>query len=967
MKVLVYEPSFVPNILKENLSDKNVYFVFPSDVVATSWSEWCVKNSEISGVKAVAVNRFVPWDKFKTNFIESREIGKTAIPSILRKVFVQHIIEQNKKSNKNAKPLFKSIINPEFADNAESFSDWLATNLKSLKTWHKHFEELQKSRAKIDDEDNDYLFLYNEYSSFLNENNMFEPSWVDSKFVETQNKFIIFYPEQLEDFNDYIECFSEADSIIAVKLPEVATEIPEVRVFPDARTELRRVALYVRYLLTEKNVSWDDIAISVPGIQHYKSYIQREFEKYAIPYVIRVGNPYTVNSAGRIFENIRECKLNNFSYDSVRSLLLNFYIPWKEKDINENLIREGNRLHCVCSFEENNGELIDIWNVTLGNIHEDERELTFYKMLKDDINRICNSKTFTQIRDGWFTFKNHFLKEDEFSVEANNILSRCIKELDALISIENDFIIPLGLNVTSPFDFFINELKAKSYRPQEKIKGVSVFDYKLVACSAYKYHIVINCSQSQLSIPYRPLSFLNNEKRKQLGIFDEDVASSSFIRLYAKNICKNDSQNYTIFTCSEESFDGFAIPHNFFAIAKSEDCLFESLDKKDFVKAEENLFIKDKIPFAISAKQQNEFLMWKKAASYNHNSEYVVDSLIQEKIKFALSDNRCKKLDSKFAEKIIISQSDMSKFFPCPRKWLLNDILQLKDDSLEISLLKPYDIGNINHKILELIFLHYKENNLLIPVVQSDGSFGKDEKQLREVVSEAFENAINSYEMNFKDSYLVKKVLESQKSKFEEGIINFLRSFCDAEKGFGGMKIYALEKWYSALSENQEFGFTGRIDSVLADDEGKLSIIDYKNTLSGISPKQYIVDESGKLEKFQIAMYASLIKSCEAKSTEIANALLCGIKNYELKKVISSSKRGSCVSEEEFNKTIDTFNLYAKFFVEKVKSGKLEPVMNKDSIFEDLDVFTECKSCNFKSVCRTTYSVAGHQLKKIGK
>ena len=71
MKVLVYEPSFIPNILKENLSDKNVYFVFPSDVVATSWSEWCVKNSEISGVKAVAVNRFVPWDKFKTNFIST--------------------------------------------------------------------------------------------------------------------------------------------------------------------------------------------------------------------------------------------------------------------------------------------------------------------------------------------------------------------------------------------------------------------------------------------------------------------------------------------------------------------------------------------------------------------------------------------------------------------------------------------------------------------------------------------------------------------------------------------------------------------------------------------------------------------------------------------------------------------------------------------------------------------------------
>ncbi|MBQ1181098.1 MAG: PD-(D/E)XK nuclease family protein, partial [Treponema sp.] len=714
-------------------------------------------------------------------------------------------------------------------------------------------------------------------------------------------------------------------------------------------------------------VSWNDIAISVPGIQHYKPYIQREFEKYAIPCAIRVGNSYTVNNAGRIFENIRECKLNNFSYDSVRSLLLNCYIPWKDKDINENLIREGNRLHCVCSFEENPGEILDIWNATLSKIPEDERELTFYKILKDDINRICNSKTFSQIRDGWFTFKNHFLKEDEFTIEANNILSRCIEELEALISIEKDFIIPLELNVTSPFDFFINELNTKSYRPQEKIKGVSIFDYKLVACSAYKYHIVMNCSQSNLSIPYRPLSFLNNEKRKQLGIFDEDVASSAFIRLYAKNICKSDSQNYTIFTCSEESFEGFAIPHNFFAISKADDCLFETLDKNDFIKAEEKLFMKDEIPFAISTKQQNEFLKWKNAADYNNNSEYVVDSSVQEKIKFALSDNRSKKLDSQFDGKMIISQSDMAKFFPCPRKWLLNDILKLKDDSLEINLLQPYDIGNINHKILEIVFSYFKKNNLLIPAIQEDESFGNDEELVRKVVSDAVEKAINSYEMNFKDSYLVLAVLESQKSKFEEGIIKFLRSFCNVEKGFGGKKIYALEKWYSSLAENQEFGLTGRIDSILADDEGKLSVIDYKNTLSGISSKQYIVDQLGKLEKFQIAMYASLIKSCEAKSVEIENALLCAIKNYELKKVIANSKRGNCVSEEEFEKTIDAFNLYAQTFVEKVKSGKFEPVMNKGSIYEDLDVFTECKSCNFKSVCRTTYSVAGHQLKKIGK
>mgnify|MGYP003468680883 FL=1 len=205
----------------------------------------------------------------------------------------------------------------------------------------------------------------------------------------------------------------------------------------------------------------------------------------------------------------------------------------------------------------------------------------------------------------------------------------------------------------------------------------------------------------------------------------------------------------------------------------------------------EKLFMKDEIPFAISTKQQNEFLKWKNAADYNNNSEYVVDSSVQEKIKFALSDNRSKNLDSQFDGKMIISQSDMAKFFPCPRKWLLNDILKLKDDSLEINLLQPYDIGNINHKILEIVFSYFKKNNLLIPAIQEDESFGNDEELVRKVVSDAVEKAINSYEMNFKDSYLVLAVLESQKSKFEEGIIKFLRSFCNVEKGFGGKKIYA--------------------------------------------------------------------------------------------------------------------------------------------------------------------------------
>ena len=92
MTIIEKEPGCIASILKENLPLKNVCFVFATGVALDSWVEWCVKTPAESGVKAVALNRFLAWDEFKEKYVNAAEPSKHAVPSLLRKFFIQDLI-----------------------------------------------------------------------------------------------------------------------------------------------------------------------------------------------------------------------------------------------------------------------------------------------------------------------------------------------------------------------------------------------------------------------------------------------------------------------------------------------------------------------------------------------------------------------------------------------------------------------------------------------------------------------------------------------------------------------------------------------------------------------------------------------------------------------------------------------------------------------------------------------------------
>ena len=959
MKRIELEPARIADVLKENLKHKDTIFVFSTDVALVSWAEWCVKNPQASGVKAVALERFIAWDTFKEKYAVAKESGRHAVPAVLRKVFVRNLIEENAAGVRSGKPIFKSIVNPQFADDADSFADWIAKNLPLLKTWYEKFSRYASDHPEAaDDEDEDYLTLYRRYVDFLGES-MFEPAWLMPDFTEERKKFIIFYPEQLEDFDEYEAVFAAVENITSYVLPEKEVHTGEVFVYPDARTELRRTALCIRNIVGKSGgeLSYEDIALHVPELETYRPYIERELANYRIPFVVRSGERFTVGSAGSIFEDIDECRKNNYSYDSVRHLVLDGRVPWKNKALNESLVREGNRLHCICNYGEK-----DVWLEALGKSRKSERELELYKRLKKSIEAVTGAKSFEGLRTAWLIFKNEFLSDDEFSIEANNILGRCIAELETLVAIEKDYIEPLGLKLRSPFSFFINELRSKTYRPQDTLSGVSVFDYKVAACAAYPVNIVINCTQDALTVVRKPLGFLTTQKRRALGIRDSDAASSAFIRLYGK--FNNAGGARSIFSCSEQTFSGFAIPHTYFNIAPVEKnhTPFDELDTDDFILNERKWFLSESdAPRALSDLQKAQYENWKASSDFSLNTPCAqsVDTGVKKIIDYVLKERRTLNgSSSEDASVVKITQSDMRDFFPCPRKWLFKSVVKLREDSLDASLFEKYDQGNINHKILELLFKSFDT----LPVTSEDGTFGERENAIRKLIKEKTGEAICDKSFDFYQSPIALRVLEAQSGKFEKIIIDFLHEFCKPGKGFGGCRVVSTEASCEAWESGKRYKYFGKIDCVLSDDAGRIIIVDYKNTVPPSIASCRADETTGTLKNFQCAMYVTLWNL--ADPVEVDKMVFCSIKNAGDNTVVIDYGDDKKLPES-YAPTLSVFDRYASLFYETVENGNPEPlrgVRHGDDALIVPDVYSDCMACDFKTICRTAYTVASHKL-----
>lgn len=951
-------PKELNNVIVENLKNKNCIFVFSTDVVKNSWIDWIVTNPEISGCSAVPLEQFTAWDTFKSQFIKGKEEGKTSIPATLRKFWVQNLIQENSEN-----PFLKKIINPAFAKEASSFTDWITKMLPGLKKW----EELRaKLDEPFDDEDSDFQLLYERYCTFLEANNMFEPSWIIPDFKETKQQFLIIFPEILEDFADYIDTLSDNESITLITIaPDfLEKKNPLCYQFSDSRKELRRILLSIRKL-HESGVPFEEITLNVPDLQTYRPYLEREFTKYCIPFVIRAGLPLINNGPGAIFKKIQDCCNSDFSYNSVRALILDEYIPWKEDTatLRENVIKEGSRMRCLCNYSKEDGTKIDIWEEALKNVKEDNRENIFYQDLKKCLTKMYGAKSFKEIDKGWAEFKNKFLTTTEFSVQANNIISRCIVHLNEFSQIEENFCKENNLVIASPYNFFISELSKKTYTPQTNKVGVNVYPYKLAAAANIKYQYIIDASQANLEVINKSMNFLNNEKRKKLGLIERDKQfnpSKAFVTLYAKTI----SEEEVIFSFAEETFDGFAISHNYLKLVTDDkgNVLknpLEELDLKDFILQEKQAFLScnaEQISdFTLAQKQQFEN-WWNNNKNRIQNTfpETELNQAVKDQIKDVLINSRNEKEKNPDLSKNVITQSDMKKFFSCPRSWLFSNGVKIREESLDTKLLGTFDMGNLNHKILELFMKEYMENETPLPVLDNKGEFTNPEAMFSKIETYA-QSAIEDFKQDFHDSPLVITMFTSQKQELTNTILSFLKEFLAK---FGGYYVRGVEKKIKCSPADKEWSYFGIIDCLLSKGDssqipGSFSIIDYKNSSASIpSIRDCVISETQELNDFQIAMYVNLLSNTEQGI--INNAAFYAIKDGKNAYIIKEGDK----EYDNFIPSLKVFEKYAETFDKKIKELDFSPEKAGIMPYED------CIRCEHKAICRYSYTVGMKNIKE---
>ena len=190
--------------------------------------------------------------------------------------------------------------------------------------------------------------------------------------------------------------------------------------------------------------------------------------------------------------------------------------------------------------------------------------------------------------------------------------------------------------------------------------------------------------------------------------------------------------------------------------------------------------------------------------------------------------------------------------------------------------------------------------------------------------------------------------------------------------GIGNCTVYGVENKCITPSEDGSYLYFGIIDCLLksprmndSETEGWI-IIDYKST-SGSIPKQneINVDENGLLHDFQMPMYISLVRP-QSDEKQIDAAYFYSIKIEQTQKravidrYINTDTKNS--TQEAFEPTLKKFTEYSNAFSKKCMNGP-EPYISYDNTDRlAVRVERDCSACDFKSICRTTYSIAQRKL-----
>jgi RecB family exonuclease len=900
--------------------------VFPSGAVALFWAEKTAKLTQ----KPISAERFIGWDDFKKATLSARRSSerKGALPinHAIRTLFASNLLLENRK-----KKFLSEYIPPKFADGYHSFISNLPTFLPALDG------VLKKAQFSNDAYWVDMRLIHEKYARFLDERRLYEPSWNRSAFDSNGKTWLLFFPELIQDWDEYAEELSANNQAVNIArtadLARPSTEPIRWMQFRSTAEEFSWLALTCRRLLAEQ-VRPEDIAVTVAGGANAER-LAHEFRRYGVAADLRQGKPLPKHPGGRIFAALSACKAKHWSFQSLKNLLLDKAFPWKDKEYIDLLMEFGVRFHCVSGFYEN-GREIDVWeetfmqkrNMEFGGRYVDSI-WTFYRRLKEDIQDILSAKKFSTLVKMLLQFEqNHFDKEN-MSQETAEIIGQSIKSLQKLVTIEEEYKENSSEFYTeyagSAFPVFQAYIKEETYVFQSKEKGIPIYAYGVAAGVAPRYHFIVNMNQDDAAVIYDgQTSFLREDRKKQLDVQDRDV-SEEFIRAYSL------SGEKVIFSVADRTFSNPATPHR-----KLGELFGEAVEHEpspnpydvELALCETSIYDTDAYP---SPLQKQGWVAFNVLIGEPKGLDLRKKPIRNPGLAVMTARNLCtqKRFFYKGEGDAIterLSPTDLDEFLDCPFAWVLRRGLNVREKRTEIETLDQRDLGNLYHSILQKFFTWLKNDT----GVFHSSDLENYKKRLNEEIKTAIDEAQN------RDGYFQKPMFDMLRPRIKAA----LESYLEADAGtLDGCRVlgaeYPLHKNYT-----EERVLSGVADLVL--EKNGYILTDFKTSYIPDVKDLYIA-KTDFPKNIQMAAYINMLETGDSETAKtVDTARFYSLDNREFRYVASEESPRSMYDDEV--RAVDTLTALV---MEAMRRGDYQTPERKPR--------KDCIKCSVSSVCRNTF------------
>lgn len=799
--------------LLSSASAENISYVFSSEVVARSYIELCARKYPN---KAIFSDSVISWDTFSEKFTEYPKNLTRAIFTD-RLLFVQHFFK-----TQNAMQRLKYYCDSNYQCSKPAYMRSIAKALpKMCKAFDLSTMQIVDSIKQDAPKEmlDDLQLIVPSYQAYLDQHSLYDLALYEPDFTTRANdgtkacNYTLVYPETFS--NAYVIKALEVCNRINVVSHEDSLHL---KLFTNSLAEIRACIRKVHALLSTGTTP-NDIAISCPDFDAYKPYLDQEAQKRDITLTFNNAQALSTYTPGAFFCALLRVKAENYSFNSMKALLLDPQFPYKDRDLLVSIIQKA--IDCKCK----DGPLSN-WIKKLKKIGA-EKEVQRLSEIEIGIKAVVDCKDPLKLKDNVMILVKDLFGENSWtnkeeqnnSVKAENarIFGSCERELDNLSAHASE----VDLDSSgSLFGLYVDILKDKTYRPNTGKENVNVYKYPVSVGLAIRYHFVLGLTESNSKVFRNPYPFLPLDKAKTME--NVKALEDSVINLYSQTL----KEGYFWVSSVEEGFSGAdVVPTIFLKNDRIEK--IKTIEQDSFAKelkiweGEENATNSN---FSITQKQKDCF-----------DKAYENELKFNNELVFA-------PVETPFR----MSVSRVKEFESCPYKGYAYCVLGLKNLDFEPNMADAAQIGNLLHSTLQ-------------KALKEAGSI---ESIRTERLQEIFRQEIAKYENTARATDSVH--LQYVRNKYSKILPLILDCVEETEKTkentdestqvyLGTMNFKATE--YTAPSlDVGPIRFEGRMDCILEDSDGSLAVIDLKKDASS--------HHGSSLDKvnLQVAIYSKMLE-----------------------------------------------------------------------------------------------------------